>query len=322
MSYSYYPAATLDDLMRNVFSDILSHGGTIHPSKGEALELTGVLLELTNPRARLSRSETRGKPFSSLGELSWYLARTNELDFIKYYLPQYREFAENNIIYGGYGPRFFQWKGVNQFENVIALLRRRPATRQAIIQLFDSTDLIGAHKDVPCTCTLQFMLRNDKLNMLASMRSNDAFGGLPHDIFSFTMFQEIIARTLGVDVGTYKHSVGSLHIYSKNIDDAKEFLDEGWQSKISMPKMPIGDPWPAIEIFLDVERAVRTGVDSDGEGHKNLDPYWTDLIYLLRIFRYKKENNVINIKLLLDSMSSPTYRPFIEKILAQLPSKQ
>ena len=31
-------------------------------------ELRGVTLQLTNPRARLSRSESRGKVFSALGE--------------------------------------------------------------------------------------------------------------------------------------------------------------------------------------------------------------------------------------------------------------
>src|SRR5262245_25409942 len=82
MAGPYFRALTLDDMMRSVFMELLSSGDRIHPTKGPATELAGVLLEITSPRARLSRTETRGKPFSCLGELCWYLAGTNKLEFI------------------------------------------------------------------------------------------------------------------------------------------------------------------------------------------------------------------------------------------------
>jgi thymidylate synthase len=84
---------TLDDVMRFVIQEILAHGDPIKPTKGAALELGGVLLELTNPRARLSRTAIRGKPYSCLGEFCWYLAKTNDLAFISYYLPEYKKYA-------------------------------------------------------------------------------------------------------------------------------------------------------------------------------------------------------------------------------------
>lgn len=167
-------ADTLDDLMRYVFELIKEHGEQIEPSRGSATEITGVLLELTAPRARLSRTDTRGKPFSCLGELCWYLARTNEAEFISYYIPQYSREAEEGRIFGGYGPRLFSWKGIDQLSNVLDLLRRNPVSRKAVIQLFDSTDIVEDHKDVPCTCTLQFLVRQGQLHALNCMRSNDA----------------------------------------------------------------------------------------------------------------------------------------------------
>jgi thymidylate synthase len=86
MATAFLSEVTLDDLMRSVIEEILNNGNEIKPTKGSAIEVTGVLLELTNPRARLSRTETRGKPFSCLGELCWYLAKTNDLGFISYNL--------------------------------------------------------------------------------------------------------------------------------------------------------------------------------------------------------------------------------------------
>src|SRR5689334_5023167 len=78
---------TVDDLMRKVVESIHSSGSRIGASKGWCTEVTGILLELSNPLARLSRTETRGKLFSPLGELCWYLAQSKQSDFIKYYLP-------------------------------------------------------------------------------------------------------------------------------------------------------------------------------------------------------------------------------------------
>src|SRR5450830_574644 len=102
MVTSYFCGQTLDDVMRSVIVEIFANGEYINPTKGRCAELTGVSLEITNPRARLSRTETRGKPFSCLGELCWYLAKTNAVDFISYYIPQYKEYAEEDVIFGGY----------------------------------------------------------------------------------------------------------------------------------------------------------------------------------------------------------------------------
>jgi thymidylate synthase len=60
---------TLDDLLHEVYKRILRKGKHVKASKGWNREVTGALLELTNPRARLSRTEKKGKLFSSIGEL-------------------------------------------------------------------------------------------------------------------------------------------------------------------------------------------------------------------------------------------------------------
>src|SRR5579864_9175289 len=126
MANAYLSAATLDDLLRYVIEEIQARGDRIRPTKGPALELTGVLLEITEPRARLSRTETRGKPYSCLGELCWYLAKTNKLDFITYYIPRYKDYADGDEVFGGYGPRLFNWRGLAQLDRVIQILKKKP----------------------------------------------------------------------------------------------------------------------------------------------------------------------------------------------------
>jgi thymidylate synthase len=308
----YFRGDTLDDVMRLVIDEVQQHGVDTTPSRGEASELTGVLLELSNPRARLSRSETRGRLFSCLGELCWYLAKSNAVDFISYYIPLYRKEAEGDIIHGAYGPRLFDFRGHNQLGNVIALLTRHPSSRRAVIQLFDAADLAQDHRDVPCTCSLQFLARGGALHMFTSMRSNDVFLGLPHDVFCFTMIQELVARTLGLELGVYKHAVGSLHLYGQHREDAADFIDEGWQpTDQPMPAMPMGTPWPSVDVLIGLEANIRAGQAADTEALRGLDPYWADLVRLLQVFADVKQKNVAGMRARLDQMASDVFDAFI-----------
>ncbi|MET0061121.1 MAG: thymidylate synthase [Candidatus Thiodiazotropha endolucinida] len=280
---------SLDDLLRSVIPKIVNSKTKVSSTRGDSLEVDGVLLELSNPRARLSRTEKKGTIFSCLGELLWYLSGTNAVEQISYYLPQYaNESDDGETIFGGYGPRFLGKFGTNQFENIIDLLNKKQSTRRAVIQIFDANDIASYHKDIPCTCTLQFLLRDNLLHMYTNMRSNDAFIGLPHDIFAFTMLQEIFARTIGVGLGKYMHFVSSLHIYMDNLPDTEIYMDEGWQEINEMPPMPTGNPWKEIDKLLQLESIIRKSgtVDINLE---DLSNYWSDLARLLIFFRHVKD---------------------------------
>jgi thymidylate synthase len=145
------------------------------------------------------------------------------------------------------------------------------------------------------------------------MRSNDVFLGLAHDVFCFTMLQEIIARSLSVDIGTYKHMVGSLHIYETDNAKAELYLAEGWQSTgWPMPAMPAIDPWPSIDIVLEAERAIRMCAPQDEEKVHSLDPYWQDVVRLLRAYRFRKDNDAPAIVTVKAQMNSTVFDTFLD----------
>jgi thymidylate synthase len=309
----YLKADTLDDLLRHVLSKLLRNPSRITSRRGDAVEFTGILLHLTNPRARLSRTEGRGRLFSALGELWWYLAKTNDLRFISYYVPLYEEESDDGrTVYGAYGPRLFDTRGQDQVANVIALLKSQLHSRRAVIQLFDARDIAKYHTNIPCTCTLQFLLRDGRLDMFTNMRSNDAFIGLPHDVFAFTMLQEIMARSLSVEPGSYKHAVGSLHLYNRHRSGAKQYLKEGWQSTVPMPPMPASDPWNSIKAVLRAESAIRRGRAVNLRALR-LTPYWQDLVRLLQVYRHFQDKEPREIARLKKQMSVAVYDPYIEE---------
>jgi thymidylate synthase len=306
-------AETLDDILLQLYPVLLATDINVTASRGDNSELIGVLIEIENPRARLSRSETRGRLFSSLGELLWYLTRGNSLEFIEPYIHRYRNETEDNVtVYGGYGPRLFAQRGNDQVRNVIELLQGRPTSRRAMIQIFNAEDIATDHNEIPCTATLQFLLRENRLHLVITMRSNDAYLGLPHDVFCFTMLQELVARSLGCELGGYSHFVGSMHLYKDNRSDAEALVSEGFQARKEMPPMPIGDPWPAVNVLLDAEHRARENEIFDAND-LDVDPYWADLIRLVQVFFSSDDDR---IRAIAESMSFKAYRPYITARIA------
>jgi thymidylate synthase len=307
-------ASTLDDLLRMVLERLLKRGSRVEASRGWNRELVGVTLKLTNPRARLSHTEKKGTVFSGLGELLWYLSGSRDSRFIRYYIPRYANEAESDgTIHGAYGPRLFG-KDRKQIRRVVSLLRERPTSRRAVVQLFDAADLKRSYRDVPCTCALQFLVRLGRLDMIAMMRSNDAYLGMPHDVFTFTMLQEIVARELGYEIGGYTHFASTLHLYEEHLGKARKYLSEGWQSTehAAMPPMPLGDPWESIQTLRRAEVAIRTG-RTPPQQVDGLEPYWQDLERLLRAFRHFRREEHRQIAAIRRRMVHPVFDEFIKK---------
>lgn len=122
-----------------------------------------------------------------------------------------------------------------QVATLIQLLNNKPETRQAILTAWNAGDLIhamlGGKNDLPCTLSIQFLRRPDpvhpgiqpdRLHCITTMRSNDIWLGVPYDVFCFTCLQQIVAEALGVEIGWYRHQVGSMHLYTRNRDKATE----------------------------------------------------------------------------------------------------
>ncbi|MBY3116686.1 thymidylate synthase [Rhizobium laguerreae] len=274
----------IDDVLMELYPALLSRGSAAAGTRGGILEVLGVTLNIKNPLARVSRSQDRGKPFSALGELLWYLHGSDQLEFIEPYIPRYREDAENGVIYGAYGPRFSAMRGdINQVANIIQMLTDSPSTKRAVIQLFDAGDVTRRFKEVPCTTTMQFFVRESRLHLSVTMRSNDAYLGLPHDVFCFTMLQEMMARRLGHELGEYYHYVGSMHVYDGSVASMNAYVAEGWQRTWIMPQMPNGDPFAVAKDLITLEQKIRHG-EKVVAADQFQDPYWADVLRLVQVY--------------------------------------
>ena len=154
-----FAADTLDDLLRDVLDTLVKSDNVATPTKGQTREHLGVLLTLHNPRARLSRTERKGTVFSCLGELMWYLAGSNDLEFIRYYVKGYEKFSDDGVtVHGAYGPRLFNMRGFNQINSVVTLLKGNPVLGEPLY-----------------SCSTQPILSGDSLTSLALARFSSSF---------------------------------------------------------------------------------------------------------------------------------------------------
>lgn len=179
-------------------------------------EIIGAVTVIEDPTRGIVQSSIRNMPMRyAVGELLWYLSGSNRVSDISKYSDVWERLSDDGEhVNSAYGHRIFNLFGFNQWEHVKALLRDDPLSRQAVIHIKDASN--KPTKDMPCTVSLQFFIRDNKLYMITNMRSNDIWMGFPYDVFSFTALQVKMAMELGVGVGDYTHIAGSLHLYKRN----------------------------------------------------------------------------------------------------------
>lgn len=173
---------------------------------------------MSNPIRKMSVRYT-------VGELAWYLSGKKDLHSIGLITKAWERFSDDGQnVNSNYGYCIKEKYGFDQWEYVIDLLRKHPDSRQAVIHIKEPRNT--PTKDVNCTVSLQFFIRDCKLYMTTYMRSNDLWMGFPFDVFQFTFMQMLMAMELGVDLGTYTHIAGSLHLYRRNYELGKKREEE------------------------------------------------------------------------------------------------
>lgn len=196
-------------------------------------ELIGQGFVLTNPKRCLTTLKSRKLNYQfAMVEKLEYLSGQSSPDRLGYYNKQMLAYLnpQTGAFDGAYGPRLLR-----QYDYVLDLLKRDPDTRQAILNINQEVD---KHEtlDVPCTIALQFLLRDNKLHMVAYMRSNDLLWGTPYDVNGFCFLLEAFAYWLGVEVGTYTHVAGSLHYYINREPHLLQVMTD--TEEVSQPQVP------------------------------------------------------------------------------------
>ena len=180
---------------------------------GEIINATTVLSDPTN---NIMKNSLRNLPMKyAIGELLWYMSHNNKLREIQKYTKGWDRMSDDGVtVNSNYGWCIRDKYGFDQWEWCKHELSKNPNSRRAVIHIKEPSD--KESKDVNCTVCLQFFIRDEKLYCTTYMRSNDIWLGYPYDVFQFTCMQILMSMELGVELGTYTHIAGSLHLYGRN----------------------------------------------------------------------------------------------------------
>lgn len=214
--------------------DVLEYGTMSSPRGQDTFELLGASIRIENPSPFIFDIEGRNlKHGIGILEGLQLVGQTSLPSVMTRQFKVFNRWTNGSVFDGAYGIRAH-----GMIRRIVEQLEDDADTRQAVITIFDSNRDLGARTfDVPCTLSLQFLLRNDALHMITTMRSNDVWRGLPYDLMQFIMLQHVIADHFEVEIGTYTHNVGSLHVYETDLASADAVLtQELYGDALDMPR--------------------------------------------------------------------------------------
>ena len=160
-----------------------------------------------------------------LAELAAFLDSPKHInDFKKYGCNYWDSWAkEDGSINLDYGNTWRDFNGVDQLSNLIDSLKNNPDSRRHIVTGWRPETI--PNLDLPCCHMLyQWYVNDDKLDMIWYQRSVDLMVGLPSNMVSATLLNLLVARTVGLKLGTITMMLGDVHIYKEHMQNAREYL--------------------------------------------------------------------------------------------------
>lgn len=110
---------------------------------------------------------------------------------------------------------------VDQGMRIIEELKKHPLSRQLWLSIWDPNkdpEFMGTRR-VPCTIGYHFIKRQGALNINYVMRSCEYGTHFQNDCYLAMKLLHFVADKAGLKVGTFTHTVFSMHVYERNVKD-------------------------------------------------------------------------------------------------------
>ena len=173
-----------------------------------------------------------GKSIELLGVQVVFPAEVEGDEFIRQFGDS-RMIAEmNNVFFAdganalrhGYANLMRGPDGRHDLEDVLSLLRNKPASKRAVVTLCGPGD-----GKVPCVNVVQFLIRAGVLHTIYFARGQDAFKKFYADALCLAKMARRVADGLGLPAGTVSGFIGSSHVYREDLPAIDDFLARGNQ---------------------------------------------------------------------------------------------
>lgn len=166
-------------------------------------------------------------------ELKWYNSQSLNVNDIPAPVPViWKQVADSlGFINSNYGWAIYSAENGNQYDNCVKHIIENPDTRRAsMIYTRPSMHMDYNHNgrsDFMCTHAVNYLVRDNKIDAVVQMRSNDAIFGYRNDYAWQKHVLEKLAKDTNKEVGNIFWNAASLHIYERHFDMIDNYLITG-----------------------------------------------------------------------------------------------
>jgi len=125
----------------------------------------------------------------------------------------------------------------DQVQRAIDMLKNNPNSRRIVVTAWHP-GLLDQMALPPCHVMYIFNVIDGKLNCHLTQRSGDLALGIPFNLASYAALTMAIANEVGLEYGTFAHTIVDAHIYENHIEGVKEQLT---REPRELPTLKIAD---------------------------------------------------------------------------------
>lgn len=219
-----------EDNFDNIYAillNMLKHTDIVKVRDCNTKELIDVNICLRDPFSSIMSNLEANQYKYLLNEIMLYLKGTlkaSDFEQISKFWTKVKN--DNDTVNSNYGYMAFHKltpAGISQFFWCVEQFIFDKNTRKAVINYNDIFHKFDGNKDLVCTVSQSFLVRDNMLHSYILMRSNDIVRGLTYDLPWFCLvqiFMWLMLKTKYKDlkIGHYNHHALSLHIYKEHFN--------------------------------------------------------------------------------------------------------
>ena len=231
----HYEGKAIAGSFQDVLDDLWNDPDYIASPRGmEVREIRDCSLEIQDPMQNIYTNKFRSSPLKYIAaELLWYFSGTDDPTYIENYASLWKNLHnEDGTVNSAYGNLLFSdynEHGFTQYNWVLKSLIRDKDSRQAFMHFNKPKHQFLENKDQVCTLQSLFHIRENKLHMTLTMRSNDVILGFMTDwaffsILHYHTYLHLKNYYPDLQMGSYTHISHSMHLYERHYDMVKNMV--------------------------------------------------------------------------------------------------
>jgi thymidylate synthase len=231
---------TQEEFFRNIYVNLNNNGKITHPRGTTCLEIENFHIDIPAYYRFINFESRKLKTEYIRKEFLWYCkGNKHDLSILNHASMWKSLVTKEGTIYSNYGQYIFT---EGQLKRCIDLLIEDKDSRRATITILQPYHLLDEDApEIPCTNSLSFRIRDNKLNCTVKMRSTDAIWGSGNDWPIFSFIHEIVFKLLEsfyeLEIGNMHFSTDSFHIYDRHFEMLDKIINGDKFKEIDCPRI-------------------------------------------------------------------------------------